>query len=30
MSLQFSPTAFVGGDGEVDFLKIFYMKKIKL
>jgi len=30
MSLQFSPTAFVGGDGEVDFLKSFYIKKIKL
>jgi hypothetical protein len=30
MSLQFTPTAFVGGDGEVDFLKSFYMKKIKL
>ena len=30
MSLQFSPTAFVGGDGEVDFFKNFYMKKIKL
>ena len=27
MSLQFSPTAFVGGDGEVDFFKSFYIKK---